>query len=61
MPRLPWFMLILLCISSGSAAAAELEVITLKYRSAEQLIPVIRPLIAAGGSIAPPCSMPTGC
>ena len=33
-------------------AAAELEIITLKYRSAEQMIPVIRPLIAPGGSVS---------
>jgi hypothetical protein len=34
------------------AAASELEIITLKYRSAEQVIPVIRPLIAPGGSVS---------
>ena len=36
----------------GLAAAAEMEVITLKYRSAEQVIPVIRPLVAPGGSVS---------
>lgn len=34
------------------ATAAELEIVTLKYRSAEQLIPVIRPLLAPGGSVS---------
>jgi len=38
--------------ASCLAAAAELEVITLKYRSAEQLIPVIRPLVAPGGTVS---------
>ncbi len=41
-----------LCAAAGLAVAAELEVITLKYRSAEQLIPVIRPLLAPGGSVS---------
>jgi len=47
-----WFTRILLCVCSASAAAADLEVITLKYRSAEQLIPVIRPLLAPGGAVS---------
>ncbi|MGP1676919.1 MAG: secretin N-terminal domain-containing protein, partial [Burkholderiales bacterium] len=41
-----------LCAVIGLAVAAELEVITLKYRSAEQVIPVIRPLLAPGGSVS---------
>jgi type II secretory pathway component GspD/PulD (secretin) len=41
-----------LCVISSFAVAAQLEVITLKYRSAEQLIPVIRPLIAPGGTVS---------
>jgi len=39
-------------LMSLAAAADELEIITLKYRSAEQVIPVIRPLIAPGGSVS---------
>jgi hypothetical protein len=34
------------------ARAAELEVITLSYRSAEQVIPVIRPLLEPGGTVS---------
>ena len=41
-----------LCLVFGYAKAAEMEVITLKYRSAEQVIPVIRPLVATGGSVS---------
>lgn len=46
------FLLFSLCAVTGLAPAAELEVITLKYRSAEQVIPVIRPLLAPGGSVS---------
>lgn len=46
------FLLFSLCAVTGLAVAAELEVITLKYRSAEQVIPVIRPLLAPGGSVS---------
>jgi hypothetical protein len=41
-----------LSLGAAAAFAAELEVITLKYRTAEQLIPVIRPLIEPGGSVS---------
>ena len=34
------------------AAAGQPEVIMLKYRSTEQMIPVIRPLLARGGSVS---------
>ncbi len=44
-------LLALLALNS-LAAASDLEIITLKYRSAEQVIPVIRPLIAPGGSVS---------
>ena len=47
---------VLLCLALSlwgcAALAAELEVITLKFRSAEQIIPVIRPLIEPGGSVS---------
>ena len=46
------YIVIFLCILSASAAADDLEVITLKYRTAEQLIPVIRPLLAPGGAVS---------
>jgi type II secretory pathway component GspD/PulD (secretin) len=44
--------LLALLALSNLAAASELAIITLKYRSAEQVIPVIRPLIAPGGSVS---------
>lgn len=44
-------LLALLALNS-LAVASELEIITLKYRSAEQVIPVIRPLLAPGGSVS---------
>ncbi|MBE0621623.1 MAG: hypothetical protein IH605_13595 [Burkholderiales bacterium] len=46
------FLVFSLCAIAGLAGAAELEVITLKYRSAEQVIPVIRPLLAPGGTVS---------
>ena len=46
------FLLFTLCLVFGFAGATEVEVITLKYRSAEQVLPVIRPLVAAGGSVS---------
>ena len=44
-----WFALYM---GAAAAFAAEVEVITLKYRTAEQIIPVIRPLIEQGGSVS---------
>ena len=41
-----------LCVVNSLAVAAEVEVVTLKYRSAKQVIPVIRPLIAPGGTVS---------
>jgi hypothetical protein len=49
---LRYLLLLVLCALTGFAAAAELEIITLKYRTAEQVIPVIRPLIAQGGTVS---------
>jgi len=46
------FLLLTLWVLAGIAAAAELEIVTLKYRSAEQVIPVIHPLLAPGGSVS---------
>lgn len=47
-----WLLSLALYAAGGLAAAAELEIITLKYRSAEQVIPVIRPLVAPGGTVS---------
>lgn len=52
MHLLRWLLMLALYAVSGLAAAAELEIITLKYRSAEQVIPVIRPLVAPGGTLS---------
>jgi hypothetical protein len=45
-------MLLALWVASSLVQAAELEIITLKYRSAEQVIPVIRPLVEPGGTVS---------
>lgn len=51
--NLPRRLLLLILFAFYSlAAVAEMEIVTLKYRSAEQLIPVIRPLIAPGGTVS---------
>lgn len=54
MPSMQRFHLILLMavLAAASAGArAEVEVIQLKYRNAEQVIPVLRPLIEPGGAL----------
>lgn len=38
-------------ILAGAAAADEVEVIPLQHRTAEQLIPTLRPLVAPGGAV----------
>ena len=45
-------LLLTLWALSSFAVAAGLEIVTLKYRTAEQVIPVIRPLLASGGSVS---------
>lgn len=47
-----WLLLLALYAASGLAVAAGMEIITLKYRTAEQVIPVIRPLVAPGGTVS---------
>lgn len=42
----------LIFVPCALAQAAVLEVFTLKYRTAEQVIPVIQPMLRAGGSIS---------
>lgn len=41
------FLLLLACL----AQADEIEVVSLKYRTAEQVIPVLRPLVEPGGAV----------
>jgi type II secretory pathway component GspD/PulD (secretin) len=44
-------IVMLVCLSAGAAQADEIEVIPLQHRTAEQLIPTIRPLVAPGGAV----------
>ncbi|MFN0038422.1 MAG: hypothetical protein ACKVP2_02785 [Burkholderiales bacterium] len=44
--------LCLFCIQGIAQAQQTLEVITLKYRSAEQVIPILKPLLAPGGTLS---------
>lgn len=43
---------LLLCAPRASAQATVLEVFTLKYRTAEQVIPVIQPMLRSGGTVS---------
>lgn len=42
----------LACAAAGHAQQTVLEVITLNYRSADQVIPILKPLLAPGGTIS---------
>jgi len=48
--RLPWLAL-LLCSLAAAVGAQSLEVIDLKHRRAEELIPVLQPLLEPGGAL----------
>ena len=52
MPFLRLILLLALSLAGCLAAAADLEIITLKYRTVEQVIPVIRPLLEPGGTVS---------
>ncbi len=52
MNRALYLLWLVLWTLSSSVCAAELEVVTLKYRSAEEVVPVIRPLLAPGGTVS---------
>lgn len=45
-------LLLLLCFLAAPALAQELEVIPLKHRSVEQLLPALRPLLEPGGALS---------
>lgn len=48
-----WFAAVVLCIAAGSVIAqTTVEVIPLKYRKSEQLIPVIQPLLGRDSSVS---------
>lgn len=46
------YLLFVLLVTLGVAYADEVEVIPLKYRTAEQVIPILRPLVEPGGAIS---------
>ncbi|HTY99872.1 MAG TPA: hypothetical protein VMB75_08560 [Rhodocyclaceae bacterium] len=48
--RLRWLWLLLL-LAAGAALAQSLEIITLKYQTAEQVLPQLRPLLEPGAGI----------
>lgn len=53
MNRIPLFVLLLVLLSTSSAfAQGTLEVISLRHRTAEQVIPVLRPLLEPGGALS---------
>ena len=45
-------LLLVLLFTFGVAYADEVEVIQLRYRTAEQVIPTLRPLVEPGGAIS---------
>jgi hypothetical protein len=47
-----WVWLLAAALFCIAARAQQLEVITLKYRNAEQVIPILQPLVAPGGTIS---------
>ena len=45
-------VLMLICAAASHAQQSVLEVIQLKYRNADQIIPMLKPLLAPGGTIS---------
>lgn len=50
--RLMGFIILLLFALAAQAQQTVLEVIDLKYRSADQIVPMLKPLLAPGGTIS---------
>jgi len=50
MKRLGAVLVLLLCVAA--ARADDVEVVALKYRTAEQLVPMLRPMVEPGGAIS---------
>jgi len=46
------FLLLLLFVATGVLAQGTLEVISLKHRTADQVIPILRPLLEPGGALS---------
>ncbi len=47
-----WLILVLLLLSFPAAAQQELEIIQLRNRTVDQIVPVLRPLLEPGGSVS---------
>jgi type II secretory pathway component GspD/PulD (secretin) len=45
-------LLLVLCLAPAALAQGTLEVIALRHRTADQVIPVLRPLLEAGGALS---------
>ena len=52
MPFLRCFPLLFLIVAASAVAQGTLEVISLRHRTAEQVIPVLRPLLEPGGVLS---------
>ena len=48
----PFAFLLFLAMCAVGAARADVEVLTLKYRNAEQVLPILRPLLEPGGAVS---------
>src|SRR4249920_184162 len=46
------FLLLLVFVASTALAQGSLEVISLRHRTAEQVIPVLRPMLEPGGALS---------
>ena len=46
------FVVTCLAMCAAGAARADVEVLTLKYRNAEQVLPILRPLLEPGGAVS---------
>ena len=49
--RFPVFILVFLAAFGTCTARADVDVIPLKYRNAEQVLPILRPLVEPGGAL----------
>lgn len=52
-PRRPFWLLLTLLLAAGATQASELAVIELRQRPAEEIIPLIRPLLGPADAIVP--------
>ena len=54
MPLKRWALTVtgLLLLFAGFSAWAELEVISLRHRTVDQVLPVLRPLVESGGALS---------